>query len=228
MSSNQKPINISSDSESSSQESENHMPPPPWLKPYRPPQFGMRTKEQAKKYKHDTNAPILKSLATIKRIPQPKINKTKSDHPSGTPSTPQTMPMPSQPSSNPPRPSYGLINELPEALNQALTQALKKFPKSQLSGPSRKSRTIPSRPTRSSQPSHPSTSKPSPTGRRVVIGLVASKVWVRANQSIGLNRTMPSSEALSEALSKFARDQEEEEQRKQHRNDKAKGKRPME
>ena len=57
-------INISSDS--SSDESWDTSPLPPYFPPYRLPMNGTRTKEQARKMKHAINSPILSSLSTIK------------------------------------------------------------------------------------------------------------------------------------------------------------------
>ena len=210
-------------SDSSSDESPKTSPPssrPPYLPPYRPPSFGRRTKEQAKKFKHDINAPILKSLASIKPVSSSKKQ-------------------PKKPCSSSRKPSYNLINELPDALTQALTQALKKIQMAEPYESSMKLRAPPksppvtsSRPPRTSQSSQPSSStKPKPTtpgSRPVFVGLVAPRVWELASQSMGMKRTMPSCEDLIDAMSKCALDHEEEEQRKQHKNNKNKGKQPME
>ena len=156
MTSNQEPIIISSDSES--QESREPSPFPPYLPPYRPPRFGSRTKEQARKFKHDINAPILVSLATIQPIPKTRANRR-----SNQPQAPRTAPKPSRTTPKPP----------------------KTTPKSQRAQPSRS-------PSSSTSPSE------SP---RVVIGLVCSKVWEIASQSMGKNRTMPDEQSLKDALS---------------------------
>lgn len=66
MNPNPEVIDISSDS--SSDESWNSTPFPPYVPPYRPPMNGTRTKEQARNMKHDINALILASLATIKPL----------------------------------------------------------------------------------------------------------------------------------------------------------------
>ena len=129
----------------------------PYLPPYRPPTFGASTKEQARKFNHDVNAPILKSLAEIKPMHSKKHAKK---------------------SKPPTRPSYGLMEELPNALTQALTEALKKMPSP--SNPSKQPTTAFSK--KLSQASQPSSSKPSKTKPRVTgsrpicVGLVAPRV----------------------------------------------------
>ena len=178
----------------------------PYLPPYRPPTFGARTKEQARKFKHDINAPILKSLANIKPISSKKQTK---------------KPKP------PSRPSYGLMEELPNALTQALTEALKKMPSSS-KPPKQPSASVSKRPSHASQPSSSTKAKPRVTGSRpICVGLVAPRVWEMASQSMGQKRTMPPCEDLIDAMSMFALVQEEKEQKKKQ-DKKNKGKQPME
>ena len=178
----------------------------PYLPPYRPPTFGARTKEQARKFKHDINAPILKSLANIKPIPTKKQAK---------------KPKP------PTKPSYGLMEELPNALTQALTEALKKMPSS--SKPTRQpSASFSKRSAHASEPSSSTKAKPRVTGSRpICVGLVAPRVWEMASQSMGQKRTMPPCEDLIDVMSLFAIIQEEKEQKKKQ-DKKNKGKQPME
>ena len=204
-------------SDSSSDETPKTTPPSsrrPYLPPYRPPSFGRRTKEQTKKFKHDINAPILKSLATIKPVSSSKKP-------------------PNKPSASSKKPSYGLIDELPNALTQALTEALKKMPVGEPSKPPKKPKAASAasgskRSSHSSQPSSSTKTKPRVTGSRpIFVGLVAPRVWELASQSMGQKRIMPSCEYLIDAMSKCALDREEEEQRKQQ-DKKNKGKQPME
>lgn len=105
MGSDNETINISSDS--SSDESRDTSPFPSYLPPYCPPTNGTRTKEQARKLKHDINAPILKSLSTIKRISSSSKKKKKNFGES----------------------TSKLTEELPQALTQALCKALSSLKK---------------------------------------------------------------------------------------------------
>ena len=70
MSNEQEPIEISSDSSEDKPVEPNRMPFPPYLRPYRPPRYGCRTKEQARKIRHDINARYLPWHRNY-RAPQP-------------------------------------------------------------------------------------------------------------------------------------------------------------
>ena len=97
---NPNPESITISSDSSSHESWDTTPFPPYLPSYRPQRFGSRTKEQARKFKHDINAPILASLATIKPVAHTSTNR-RSNQPRATPSQPPRSSRPPQPSQQP-------------------------------------------------------------------------------------------------------------------------------
>ena len=109
MSTGKEIINVSSDSSDSELSFPSgtvitYPPFPPYLPPYRPPKFGRRTKEQARKFKHDINAKYL-----------PFHRDYQSPHPSHPPQAPQ--------------PTSELAKELPHALTQALGKALSSLKK---------------------------------------------------------------------------------------------------
>jgi hypothetical protein len=71
-------INISSDSSS-----EDETPLPPYVSPFRPPHGGCRTKEQARKRKHDL--PVFKDLLNLNQTPS--ISRGKEVMPPKSPSS---------------------------------------------------------------------------------------------------------------------------------------------
>ena len=119
------------------------------------------------------------------------------------------------------------MEELREALLQALNKAMGKMPSSS-KPPQQPAAPIPKKPSQASQPSSSAKRKPGVTGSRpICVGLVAPRVWEMASQSMGQKRTMPSCEDLVDAMSMFALVEKEKEQKKKQ-DKKNKGKQPME
>ena len=94
------------------------------------------------------------------------------------------------------------MTKLPTALTQALSQAVTNLNK------------IPS-------PECGQSSKKHKEPMKVIIGLACPKVWEIASQDMGIKRTMPESQQISEALSQFVQNPEQ-------KNNRNKGKQPME
>ena len=201
----------SSDSSSDEFPDTPQAPSRPYLPPYHPPTFGCRTKEQARKFKHDINAHILKPLENMKPISSKK--KTKKSKPPSVPKAPTTQPQ--------------WFEELPAALQQALDKAMEKMPSSSKS-PQQPTAPKPKKPFQAAQPSTSTGKRPRVTGSRpICVGLVAPRVWEMASQSMGQKRTMPDCDDLVDAMSLFALVEREKEQKKKQ-DPKNKGKRPME
>lgn len=148
MSSKPEIVEISSDSSDSSAET---TPFSTYVPPFRPPRNGCRTKEQARKRKHDIN--VFKDLLS----PSKKQSTSKGKG---------VM----TPSSFDEEETHDLAKKLPNALPEALGQALssiKKIPVSEPSCPSR------------------------PPPLKVVVGLACKNLWDKDMQARGVHKQMP-------------------------------------
>ena len=172
MSDNQEYIDISSDSSSDSES--NRMPPPPYLPPCRPPRRGSRTKEEARRIKHDINAKYLPWHRDYKSPPPQASSPPAQPVPATLPAPPTQRPSspPVQPNPYPyPAQRYSVEEYMPKSFLKTLSAHLAKI-QSKPSEPSSETPTPPA-----AIPSQPQAAQTEGSSRPsgVIVGLACKR-----------------------------------------------------